>query len=162
MYVTFMTFHTIFFSLMLIADRAVSPLTLSKESFPKVLTVLDASLVSSTTLFAVHPSSSEATVFLQGKDIAAYLKSLESSDTKIHEIDFAALKNETTAAVASSSLVFSPILHKLSRSDPNPNLYRTAKPAAKVEKEDAKIDGAKQIAVGIKKEVDFAGWYTNV
>lgn len=36
------------------------------------------------------------------------------------------------------------------------------KGAAKVEKEDAKIDGAKQIAIGIKKEVDFPGWYTNV
>jgi len=36
------------------------------------------------------------------------------------------------------------------------------KAAAKVEKEEARIDGAKQIAIGIKKEVDFAGWYTNV
>jgi len=30
------------------------------------------------------------------------------------------------------------------------------------EKEDAKIDGAVQIAIGVKKEVDFAAWYTNV
>lgn len=26
----------------------------------------------------------------------------------------------------------------------------------------ARIEGAPQIAIGIKKEVDFAGWYTNV
>ena len=30
------------------------------------------------------------------------------------------------------------------------------------EKEDAKIEGAVQIAIGVKKEVDFAAWYTNV
>ncbi|KAG5219842.1 prolyl-tRNA synthetase [Salix suchowensis] len=29
-------------------------------------------------------------------------------------------------------------------------------------KEDAKIEGAVQIAIGVKKEVDFAAWYTNV
>ena len=44
----------------------------------------------------------------------------------------------------------------------------TAAPAAaastpaKKEKEDAKIEGAAQIAIGVKKEVDFATWYTNV
>ncbi|KZT41612.1 prolyl-tRNA synthetase [Sistotremastrum suecicum HHB10207 ss-3] len=32
----------------------------------------------------------------------------------------------------------------------------------KEKKEDAKIEGAVQIAIGVKKEVDFAGWYTNV
>ena len=32
----------------------------------------------------------------------------------------------------------------------------------KNEKEEAKIEGAIQIAIGVKKEVDFAGWYTNV
>jgi hypothetical protein len=36
------------------------------------------------------------------------------------------------------------------------------KPEPKAEKLDARIEGAKQIAIGIKKEVDFAGWYTNV
>lgn len=30
------------------------------------------------------------------------------------------------------------------------------------EREDAKIEGAVQIAIGVKKEVDFAAWYTNV
>ena len=30
------------------------------------------------------------------------------------------------------------------------------------EKDDAKIEGAVQIAIGVKKEVDFATWYTNV
>ena len=32
----------------------------------------------------------------------------------------------------------------------------------KKEKETAKVEGAVQIAIGVKKEVDFAGWYTNV
>jgi len=30
------------------------------------------------------------------------------------------------------------------------------------ERDDAKIEGAVQIAIGVKKEVDFAAWYTNV
>ncbi|KAG6820908.1 ribose-phosphate pyrophosphokinase 1 [Arthromyces matolae] len=41
----------------------------------------------------------------------------------------------------------------------------TNAPASKApvqEKEDAKIEGAVQIAIGVKKEVDFASWYTNV
>lgn len=29
-------------------------------------------------------------------------------------------------------------------------------------KDDAKIEGAVQIAIGVKKEVDFPTWYTNV
>jgi prolyl-tRNA synthetase len=37
-----------------------------------------------------------------------------------------------------------------------------AKTGAAKEKEDAKIEGAIQIAIGVKKEVDFASWYTNV
>ncbi len=32
----------------------------------------------------------------------------------------------------------------------------------KKEKDDGKIDGAVQIAIGVKKEVDFPTWYTNV
>ncbi|KAF9517777.1 hypothetical protein BS47DRAFT_1375516 [Hydnum rufescens UP504] len=119
---------------------ALSPLSLTQELFPKVLTVLDASLASSTVIFAVHPSVSDSTIFLQGKDIAAYLRSLETPDVKIHEIDFIALKAESSVAPAA------PI----------------KKPEPKAEKVDARIEGAKQIAIGIKKEVDFAGWYTNV
>ncbi|KAH8829986.1 prolyl-tRNA synthetase [Flagelloscypha sp. PMI_526] len=44
------------------------------------------------------------------------------------------------------------------------SLAATSGPAtsAKAEKEDAKIEGAVQIAIGVKKEVDFAAWYTNV
>jgi prolyl-tRNA synthetase len=37
----------------------------------------------------------------------------------------------------------------------------TSKSAVK-EKGDAKIEGAVQVAIGVKKEVDFAAWYTNV
>lgn len=32
----------------------------------------------------------------------------------------------------------------------------------KVTKEEGKIDGAVKIAIGVKKEVDFPNWYTNV
>ncbi|KAF8345405.1 hypothetical protein F5887DRAFT_917383 [Amanita rubescens] len=58
----------------------------------------------------------------------AYLRSLETSETKLQIVDFA----ETTASSATGAT------------------------------EDAKIEGAVQIAIGVKKEVDFASWYINV
>ena len=69
----------------------------------------------------------------------SYLHHLETSEVKVKEVDFEALKAEPsshTPAVASKSVT--------------------------KEKEEALIDGAVQIAIGVKKEVDFAGWYTNV
>lgn len=127
---------------------AVSPLALNEKNFPKVVTVLDSSIAASTTPFAVHALTSVKTVFLSGKDIVSYLQSLETSDVKIHEIDFDALKAESDAPTASSTGGVG------------------AKPKAaaqdKSTKDDAKIEGAVQIAIGVKKEVDFATWYTNV
>lgn len=68
----------------------------------------------------------------------AYLRHLETDAVKIQELDFASLAGSAAATPAASS-----------------------KPAAK-EKDDGKIEGAVQIAIGVKKEVDFPGWYTNV
>lgn len=117
----------------------VSPLALTKENFPKLLTVIDASIASSPAVFAVRALSSGSTVFLSGKDIISYLTSLQSDNVKLQEIDFEALKTEGGAPAATAPL------------------SKQAK-----EKESAKIEGAVQIAVGVKKEVDFAAWYTNV
>jgi prolyl-tRNA synthetase len=114
----------------------VSPLALNKATFPKVLTVIDASIASSSSTFAVHALSSSETIFLNGKDIVSYLKSLENDDVKVQEVDFETLKTDGGAPAQSS---------KLSK-----------------EKESAKIEGAVQVAVGVKKEIDFATWYTNV
>ncbi|KAG8955439.1 hypothetical protein FRC04_008790 [Tulasnella sp. 424] len=125
------------------ADKdSVSPVSLDATSFPKVLTVLDQSLASSDSLFAIHASSNSSTIFLKGSEIASYILSLQTADAKVQTIDFAALKAEaaTAAPVGGAS---------------------TAKPAA-TSTQDAKIEGAAQIAIGIKKEVDFASWYTNV
>ncbi|TFK95755.1 prolyl-tRNA synthetase [Pterulicium gracile] len=116
---------------------SVSPLALTKESFPKVLAILDSSVSTSEAPFAVHARSSSSTVFLSGKDIQNYLESLQTEDVKIQVIDFSTIASSTAPPVA------------------------TSKPATK-EKEDAKIEGAVQIAIGVKKEVDFAAWYTNV
>jgi prolyl-tRNA synthetase len=109
---------------------------LNKETFPKVLTVIDTSIASSSSIFAVHALSSSETVFLSGADIVSYLTSLQSGDVKVQEIDFETLKTEGGAPTQSSKQT--------------------------KEKESAKIEGAAQIAVGVKKEVDFAAWYTNV
>ena len=70
------------------------------------------------------------------------MHSLEGSgETKLHLIDFEQLKAETAAT-----------------SGPAPSKEEKAQK----EKEDARIDGAVQIAIGVKKEVDFPTWYTNV
>ncbi|EIN08860.1 prolyl-tRNA synthetase [Punctularia strigosozonata HHB-11173 SS5] len=126
-----------FFSL---DKNSISPLSLDENTFPRVVTVLDASLASSSSLFAVHAQSSSQTIFLSGQDIASYLKHLEKEELKLHIVDFEALKAETGVAAPAA-----------------------AKPAAaQKEKEDAKIEGAVQVAIGVKKEVDFPAWYTNV
>ncbi|OBZ77731.1 putative proline--tRNA ligase C19C7.06 [Grifola frondosa] len=125
-----------FFSL---DKNSLSPLALNAKTYPKVTTVIDNTIIGSSTLFAVRALSSSSTVFLSGKDLHAYLKNLHSEGAPaLHEQDFEALK--TTADEAASG-----------------------KPAAvKEKKDDAKIEGAVQIAIGVKKEVDFATWYTNV
>ncbi|KAJ7763691.1 hypothetical protein B0H14DRAFT_3594111, partial [Mycena olivaceomarginata] len=116
--------------------NSLSPLALNAETFPKVATVVDSSIASSSSLFAVHALSSSSTVFFSGKDIIAYLRHLETDAVKIQEVDFTNLDSAPAAKPA-------------------------AKPAPK-DKEDAKIEGAVQIAIGVKKEVDFPAWYTNV
>jgi prolyl-tRNA synthetase len=119
-------------------QSTVSPLALNETTFPKVLTVIDSSVGSSSSIFAVHALSSKSTIFLSGQDIGSYLRHFETGEIKVHEVDFQALKTEIASSTGPAS-----------------------KPAHK-EKEDAKIEGAVQIAIGVKKEVDFASWYTNV
>jgi prolyl-tRNA synthetase len=109
---------------------------LNKETFPKVLTVIDTSIMSSSSVFAIRALSSSETLFLSGKDIVSYITRLQSDDVKVREVDFETLKTEGGAPAQP--------------------------PKQTKEKESAKIEGAAQIAVGVKKEVDFATWYTNV
>jgi prolyl-tRNA synthetase len=115
----------------------VSPLSLSESTFSKVVTVLDSSIVSSSSPFAINANSSAETYFLTGRDIESLLKNLETAEVKVQEIDLQSLATAPAAAA------------------------QTSKAPVK-EKEDAKIEGAVQIAIGVKKEVDFAAWYTNV
>lgn len=107
-------------------------------------TVLDTSLIDTTSPIAVRALSSTITTFLSASDLLSYLRKLETDTSKIHEVDFAALKADAAADGSSA-------------------LPATNKPEKKkAEKEDAKIEGAIQVAIGVKKEVDFATWYTNV
>lgn len=123
---------------------SLSPLILTAETFPRVTTVIDVSLASAPVPLAVRALSSHKTLFLSGADISAYLRTLEIAETKLHEVDFVALKGD--AAVGTAAQPKQP----------------TDRKEKKPEKEDAKIEGAVQIAIGVKKEVDFAAWYTNV
>ncbi|TDL24630.1 prolyl-tRNA synthetase [Rickenella mellea] len=133
---------------------SLSPLALTTTTFPKVLTVLDKSLTSSSSTFALHANRSDATLFLTGPEITSYLQSLQTSDVKIHEIDFEALKAEGGAAGATGA----------TGGGATAGSAKAAAAAAqdKKEKEEAKIEGAVQIAIGVKKEVDFPNWYTSV
>ena len=121
----------------------MSPLALNVHTFPRVTTVVDASLATASLPLAVRALSTSQTVFLSGSDILAYLRNLETADAKVHEVDFVALKSETVDGPAIQ---------------PKP----AEKKEKKAEREDAKIEGAVQIAIGVKKEVDFSAWYTNV
>ncbi|KAF8954410.1 hypothetical protein BDZ97DRAFT_1676856 [Flammula alnicola] len=117
--------------------NSLSPLSITESSFSKVVTVLDPSIVSSSSVFALHANSSSQTLFLSGKDIESYLKKFETAELKVQELDLHALSTAPGAAINTSK---SPVK----------------------EKEEAKIEGAVQIAIGVKKEVDFPAWYTNV
>lgn len=57
-----------------------------------------------------------------------------------------------------------PTLHEVEIASLQATADEAAKTGAPVkkEKEEAKIEGAIQIAIGVKKEVDFPTWYTNV
>ncbi|KZV99616.1 proline-tRNA ligase [Exidia glandulosa HHB12029] len=119
----------------------VSALAITTETFPKVLTVLDSAIATSDSYFAIRSvGATESTTFLKGTQLEAYYQSLPDAAAKLHVVDFAALKAESVAAPAA----------------------KVAAPPKEEKKDDAKIDGAVQIAVGVKKEVDFAAWYTNV
>ena len=131
------------FLALLTPTRLVSPLVLNPERFSRITTVVDVSLATAPVPLAVRALSSQKTLFLSGADIYAYLRTLETAETKLHEVDFVALKGEAVAGTATQS---------------KPADRKEKKP----EKEDAKIEGAVQIAIGVKKEVDFAAWYTNV
>ena len=97
--------------------------------------VVDSTIEETSSPFAVRALSSDETLFISGKDIIAYLKKLEHKDAPLQVIDIEALKTEAPAPAAT--------------------------PAKKAQ-EDARIEGSVQIAIGVKKEVDFATWYTNV
>ena len=127
--------------MLLTVPATVSALAISDVTFPKVLTVLDSTVASSDSYFAVRkPGSTSATAFVKGTQLATYYQSFPEAATKLHIVDFAALKAEASAAPAA----------------------KVAAPVKEEKKDDSKIEGAAQIAIGIKKEVDFAGWYTNV
>ncbi|KAG8897833.1 hypothetical protein FRC00_003749, partial [Tulasnella sp. 408] len=97
------------------ADKdSVSPVSLDATSFPKVLTVLDQSLTTSDSLFAIHAGSNSSTIFLKGSEIASYVLSLQTADNKVQTIDFAALKAEAAAAAPNFSKMFNIVVE-----DPN-------------------------------------------
>ncbi|KAF9041340.1 hypothetical protein BJ165DRAFT_1530073 [Panaeolus papilionaceus] len=119
---------------------SLSPFSITDSVFPKVVTVLDTSITTSSSLFAVHANSSSETIFIKGTDIESYLKKLETEERKVQDLDFSTLATAAPIAQAASP----------------------SGPAAPSQAQSAAIEGAIPIAIGVKKEVDFASWYTNV
>ena len=78
-------------------------------------------------------------MFISGKDLVSYLKSLETADVKVQEIDFAALKAEAAAPAPAAP-----------------------KPKDGGDKAPSKGENPIQIAIGAKKDEDFSAWYTDV
>ena len=74
---------------------SVSPLALNVEMFPRVTTVVDASLATARVPLATRALSTSQILFLSGPDILAYLHNLGTAVTEVHEVDFVALKSET-------------------------------------------------------------------
>ena len=101
--------------------------------------VLDSSIALSEAIFAIHAGSSRDTAFISGNDLASYLKSLETADAKVQEIDFVALKAEAATPAPAAS-----------------------KPKSGGDKAPSKGESAIQIAIGAKKDEDFSAWYTDV
>jgi len=104
------------------------------------VTVLDSSIATSSSVFAIHANSSSETLFLSGKDIESYLKKLETDATKVQEIDFQEL--------AASAATPAPAA---------PAPATTTAPATA-----ASATNTVQIAISAKKEEDFPTWYTDV
>ena len=71
----------------------------------------------------------------------SYIKSLETADAKVQEIDFLALKREAAA--------------------PAPALA-ASRPKDGGDKAPSKGENPIQIAIGAKKDEDFSTWYTDV
>ena len=69
----------------------------------------------------------------------SYLRSLETADAKVQEIDFTALKAESVAPAPAAS-----------------------KPGDGSDKAPSKGENPVQIAIGAKKDEDFSAWYTDV
>jgi prolyl-tRNA synthetase len=69
----------------------------------------------------------------------SYLRSLETIDVKVQEIDFVALKVEAAAPAPAAT-----------------------KPVAGGDKAPSKGENQIQIAIGAKKDEDFSAWYTDV
>ena len=113
---------------------AISPLSITESVFSKVVMVFDSSIGFSTSTFTIHANSSSQMLFLSEKDIKTYLKKLETAETKVQEFNFSTIMS-----------VLAPAAHSL-----------------KAPVKDGKIEGAVQIAIGVVKEVNFPGWYTNV
>ena len=127
----------------------VSHFALTPNTFSKVVTVVDTALANASKPLAVHAGSASSTTFLTGSDITSYLHSLETDDTKLHIVDFAELKASTSTGAVGASAAATGTPSKTAQLD-------------KEKKQDAKIEGAVKIAIGVKKEVDFPEWYTNV
>ncbi|KAF8421620.1 hypothetical protein EV426DRAFT_193515 [Tirmania nivea] len=113
----------------------VSPFSVSSETASKVDVVIDQRLLETSKKIAVHPSDTAVTAFPTAEQLKAYL---ERTRANVVPVEFT-LANIQVVAKADAK-----------------------KGSAKPIKEDAVIADAALIGIGVKKEVDFPGWYQQV
>ncbi|PKI82450.1 hypothetical protein MVES_003655 [Malassezia vespertilionis] len=113
----------------------VSPFSVTKSNASNVRVLLDAAVVSSHVLYAVHANSASETLFVPGAAIARYL---EDAGAQIETVDL-------------STLAAAPAAGK-----------PPAKQAVPKSKSDAKIPEAELIGITVRKDGDFPEWYQQV
>lgn len=121
-----------------VVQGAVTPLALVNDKEKAVIVVLDKALLDSDKLIAVHPCRNDKSVLLTSAQIDSFVK---AQGNKTFVVDFVA---EAAAAPATEAA--------------------PAKKAApkKEEKKTEDVKGETKLGLDVKKEEDFATWYTQV
>lgn len=120
---------------------------MSSESISNIKVVVDSALLSipEDTRIAFHPSSADKTIFITLDGLKKFLLSVGKEAVEIDFKEFSLATDSGPAAGESSS-----------KEAPKKQAPKAS------EKADATIEGAAQIGIEVRKELDFSTWYQQV
>ncbi|WBW71616.1 cytoplasmic proline-tRNA ligase Prs1 [Schizosaccharomyces osmophilus] len=110
--------------------------SVNEQNATKVHVVLDKNLINHGGLLAVHPSSSEKTLFVSAAAVESYLKTIGATPVVV---DFSAPAKPAEQSKPAAT-----------------------QKKADVSKSDAAIENAALIGITVRKDVDFPNWYQQV